>query len=132
MQLTFDHIRNTKTLSIDNQKYVKDTNNPYVFVSVNSVTTIGYAIFENYKCLTDIVIPNSVTNIRYGAFYGCTSLTQIVIPESVTTIENCIFDGCTSLTMVETNNENAYIIEYCKKEYPSVEVIVNHDSYILK
>ena len=133
MILTFNCIHKDKTLSFDNQKYIKNETNPYEFVSVNPVYTIN--IFGYERCwiyLTEIVIPDSVTTISYSAFQSCTSLTKIVIPDSVTFIGYSAFGNCTSLTMVETNNENAYIIEYCKRYHPSVEVIVNHDSYILK
>ena len=98
----------------------------------NSVTTIGHYAFRNCFSLSRLVIPDSVTTIGYAAFYYCSSLSHIIIPDSVTTIGHAVFYGCESLTQVKTNDENAYIIEYCKKYYPSVEVIVVNNSYILK
>jgi len=34
--------------------------------------------------------------------------------------------------MVETDDENAYIIEYCKIYHPEIEIIVTDGSYVLK
>ena len=176
--LTFNIIHNENILYFDNNKYVKDVENPYIFVSVNLITTIGNKAFANCISLTKVIIPNSVTSIGYDAFYNCTSLTKIVIPESVTTIEygvfvdccsltkviipnsvttigdtafrycrsltkviipnsvttigDCVFAHCRSLTTVETNDANAYIIAYCKRYYPNIDVIINNEPYVLK
>ena len=155
MILTFNIIHNKNTLTFAGQEYVRDINNPYVYIAVNPITTIRSCAFYNCKSLTTIVISDSVTTISSCAFDNCTSLTEIVIPDSVTTISHCAFVYCTSLTTInipdsvttignnaivycrtlttiETNNENAYIIEYCKTHYPNIEVIVTNESYVLK
>ena len=155
MELTFNIIHDSDTLTFDNQEYVKDANNPYRFVAVNTFTTINHLafhrclsliqvvipdsvisigdnVFRDCYFLTHIVIPDSVTSIGIYAFYWCTSLTHMVIPASLTHIGNWAFDCCMSLTKVETDDVNAYIIEYCKTYYPSVEVVVNSSSYVLK
>ncbi len=70
----------------------------------NSVTTIGYALFEGCTGLTSVEISNSVTTIESYAFYGCTSLASIEIPNSVTTIGSSAFHGCTSLVSIDFPN----------------------------
>ena len=61
-----------------------------IYVSYNnktySVTSIGYAAFENCTALISVTIPNSVTSIGNSAFSGCTGLTSVTIPNSVTSI----------------------------------------------
>ena len=130
--LTFETIQYTNMLIFGNKKYIKDTDNPYIFISGNSISTIKDWTFYNYSSLTNIIIPDTVTSIGEYAFCHCTSLTSIVIPDTVTTIGGQAFYKCSSLTTIETNNENAYIIEYCKTNYPNIKVIVNDSSYVLK
>ncbi len=71
-----------------------------VIPSDGSVTSIGYAAFEECTGLTSITIPDSVTSIGYAAFEYCTGLTSITIPDSVTSIGNYAFYGCTELTSI--------------------------------
>ena len=113
-------------LTFDGKDYVKDANNPYIFVTVNPVTTIGENVFSCDEFLTEVIIPDSVTSIGDYAFDGCTSLTEIIIPYSVTSIGNSVFNDCKSLTTIKTNNEDDYIVEYCIKYYPNIKFIVEH------
>ena len=130
--LTFNIIHHENIRYFNNKKYVKDVDNPYIFVSVKSVTSIGNSVFANCQSLTNIIIPESVTTIGVYTFYNCESLIHIVIPDTVTIIGEAIFVLCTALTTIETNNENAYIIEYCKRYYPNIEVVVTNEPYVLK
>lgn len=61
------------------------------------VTAIGngaYTIFGNCRdSLTSVVIPNSITTIGWLVFNGCSSLTDITIPDSVTSIGREAFAG---------------------------------------
>ena len=66
----------------------------------DSVTSIGFSVFENYRKLTSVTIPNSVTSIECFAFGCCRSLTNVSIPDSVTYIEGHTFSYCSSLTSV--------------------------------
>ena len=66
----------------------------------DSVTSIGYAAFNDCKSLKGVVIPNSVTSIGMYAFCNCTGLTSVVIPDSVTYIGDFAFYGCTGLTSI--------------------------------
>ena len=56
-----------------------------------SVTSIGWAAFENCSSLTSLNIPASVTSIGRSAFSYCSSLTSINIPAGVTSIEYMAF-----------------------------------------
>ncbi len=90
-----------------------------------NVTSIGETALNDYKAMTQLVIPNSVTSIArhaflrcdnlndvsfntpssltdifFGAFAGCASLTSIIIPDSVTYIGESAFSLCISLMTV--------------------------------
>ena len=69
-----------------------------------SVTSIGYAAFQDCSGLTSITIPNGVTSIGNSAFYGCRGLTFVTIPNSVTTIGYWAFAECSGLTSVTIPN----------------------------
>jgi hypothetical protein len=58
----------------------------------NSVTNIGYGVFDQCTTLKSVEIPDSVISIESNAFYGCSSLSEIVIPDSVTRISPSAFD----------------------------------------
>ena len=103
MQLTFNIIHMENVLTFDGKDYVKDANNPYIFVTVNPVTTIGENVFSCDEFLTEVIIPDSVTSIG-----------------------NSVFNDCKSLTTIKTNNEDDYIVEYCIKYYPNIKFIVEH------
>ena len=102
--LTFNVRHNDDTLIFDGQEYVKDFNDPNIFIAVNLITTIGNRAFQDCPSLTRIDIPNSVTTIGDYAFFNCTSLTDIIIPNSVTTIGDCTFYNCIALNQVVIPN----------------------------
>jgi hypothetical protein len=56
--------------------------------------------FWDCKSLTSITIPNSVTAIGFGMFQGCSRLRSITIPNSVTSIGKFAFYECSSLKSV--------------------------------
>ena len=88
--------------------YMLDENNEYKEVTEivipETITKIGDCQFYGFNNITNITIPNSVEYIGIGAFNDCTSLTSIVIPASVTSIGIGAFSGCTSLTSIEIPN----------------------------
>ena len=80
--------------------YGNDLGNLTSIVIPNSVTSIGYAAFENCSGLKKLTIPESVTSISEQAFTGCSNLTNVIIPNSVNSISNNEFSGCSRLTNV--------------------------------
>ena len=65
-----------------------------------------YMLDENneYKEVTEIVIPETVTKIDNYQFYGFSNITKITIPNSVTSIGDSAFEGCTSLIIIESSS----------------------------
>ena len=61
---------------------------------------MGDFAFIDCSSLTSITIPNSVTSIGYRVFEGCESLTSIAIPNSVTSIGRYAFPDCSALTSI--------------------------------
>ncbi len=82
----------------------------------DSVTSIGYAAFDNCSSLTSVVIPDSVTSIGDYTFYSCDSLTSVVIPDSITTIGEWVFCSCNSLTSILIPNS---VIEIGRSAFQS-------------
>ena len=67
-----------------------------------------YMLNENneYKEVTEIVIPNTITSIGDYQFYGFSNVTSIVIPNSVSSIGIGAFYGCSSLSIYcEANSQ---------------------------
>lgn len=72
----------------------------------NTVVSIGNYAFGGCN-MTSISIPNSVTKLGYGVFNWCSNLTAIVIPSSVTKIDGQQFSGCDNLEKVTVEAENS-------------------------
>ncbi len=66
-----------------------------------SVTTVGYAAFEDCINLTSVTIPNSVTVIRDYGFNRCSGLVSIDVSDSLTSIGGAAFANCSGLTEFE-------------------------------
>ena len=77
-----------------NISFSSSSSNPMCYVSH------FYMLDENneYKEVTEIVIPETVTKIGDYKFYGFGNITNITIPNSVISIGKSAFGGCTSLT----------------------------------
>ncbi len=71
-----------------------------------SVTSIGYAAFQDCSGLTSITIPNGVTSIGGSAFDKCSGLISVVIPNSVFSIGNYAFTDCSSMTSIAVEAGN--------------------------
>ena len=87
--------------------YILDENNEYKEVTEiiipNTIKSIGDYQFDGFDNVKIIEIPNSVTSIGYRAFYECSSLESIEIPNSVTSIGSYAFYECTSFKSVYYN-----------------------------
>jgi len=66
----------------------------------NTVTSIGYAAFQDATSLTSIVMPNNISEIKDYTFSHTHSLTSIVIPDTVTSIGFAAFQYATSLSSI--------------------------------
>ncbi|WP_131783372.1 leucine-rich repeat domain-containing protein [Legionella gresilensis] len=80
-------------LRVDNEDI--DSNGGFTFP--DSVTSIGYAAFEECTDLKKLLIPAQITTIGDWAFWNCTNLKTVVLPENLTKIGQCTFHSCTSL-----------------------------------
>ena len=61
---------------------------------------------NEYKEITEIVIPETITIIGNYQFYGFNYIKSIIIPNSVTSIGLIVFSGCTGLTSIIVNENN--------------------------
>ena len=85
-----------------NHFYMLDENNEYKEVTEivipETITEIGYCQFYGFNNITNITIPNSVTSIGFDAFNDCTGLISIEISDSITSIGGSVFSGCKNLS----------------------------------
>ena len=67
-----------------------------------------YMLNENneYKEVTEIIIPETITKICDYQFYNFKNVTSIEIPNSVTNIGEIAFRGCSSLTSIKVDSGN--------------------------
>ncbi len=104
---------------------------------ITSSNTVQVVHSEDYKNLTDVVIPETVeidgktytvTSIEREAFWGCYNLTSVVIPNTITSIgENAFRDcGLTDINVESGNtkysSENGVLFNFDKTTlvcYPS-------------
>lgn len=79
-------------------------------VMPDSITEIGYSLFEKADKLEHVKLSNSITVIPKEAFKGCTILTHIEIPSSVTIIGDYAFreSGLRSIVVPETVSFSKY------------------------
>ena len=67
-----------------------------------------YVLDENneYKELTEIVIPETITKIGDYQFYGFNYIKNVIISNSITSISSYAFSECISLTSIIVNENN--------------------------
>ena len=73
---------------------------------VLKVSNIDASAFQNYKGITDVVVPEGVTSIGKAAFYNCSSLLSVSIPSTIETLGYASFRNCTALATVNYNATN--------------------------
>ena len=67
------------------------------YIISSTVVSISDWAFED-SSLISVTLPNSVTSIGFAAFNQCTSLSSVALPDSVINIGGAAFDLCLSLT----------------------------------
>lgn len=63
------------------------------------VRSIGKRAFEDWECLSRVVLPKNLNKIGNSAFAG-SGLVEIVLPEGMTQVEGALFRGCRKLRSV--------------------------------
>jgi hypothetical protein len=75
----------------------------------NTLTSIGYGVFQNCNGLTSFTIPDNVISIDgVQEFYGCTGLISFYIGKSLSSISGDAFSFCFGLTTITVDSDNAY------------------------
>ncbi len=104
-------------MDVENYHIASNTSSPYYVLNnkyktatqvilPDTISKIGYSVFEDCTNLTNITIPNSVTTIEYYAFRGCTGLESVELPASVSSVGDGAFSGCSSLSHGVIQNAN--------------------------
>lgn len=97
-----------------------------------NIETIGSGAFNGCNYMTKVTIPDSVTTIAEDAFSGST-IKSLVIPSTVVAIGNQtdwapdIVYGYADTTAEAWADDNSYIFENLKGEYPSQEPVEPDD-----
>ncbi len=60
----------------------------------DTVSSMGYGVFEDCRKLSTVQLPKSLTEIPYSTFCGCFALANVVIPTGVTSIGMYAFRDC--------------------------------------
>ena len=94
---------NSNPMTYASHFYMLDENNEYKEVTEivipETVYKIGNYQFYGFDNIKNVSIPNSVKSIGNNAFQNCTSLTSIIIPKSVTSMGYSVFVYCQNLTI---------------------------------
>ena len=93
-------------------KFEGSTSNPMSYASHFYIMNSN----NEYKEVTEIVIPDTITSIGDYQFDGFTNVTKITIPNSVETIGTYAFAGCSSLTDVYYEGT---LEDWCKISFES-------------
>ena len=75
----------------------------------DSVTSLGYGVFEACDSLTAVRLPAGLARIPESTFWSADNLERIVIPEGITAIGNSAFAYCRKLEYVELPESLVFI-----------------------
>ena len=102
-----------------------------IFEENSQLTTLGYYAFKDCTSLTSIEIPNSVTSIGYRVFENCTSLASVTFGENsqLTEIGGSAFYNCSSLASIEIPNSVIIIEEEAFDKCTSLKELFIEDGY---
>ena len=70
------------------------------FEMPNSVTYVGYGIFQNCYELTDVTLSENLEEVSSSMFWFCENLQNITLPERIRTINSQAFYYCYNLTNI--------------------------------
>lgn len=104
MNLSFDSYAKTP-MSRDSHFFLRDENN-------------------NWKELTELVIPEGTTSINPYNFYDFTHITKIVLPSTLKTIGSHAFYGCSSVEELVLPEGLEYVLDDSLNEMKSLKNIV--------
>ena len=66
-------------------------------ISITGLADVSSTVPENYKQLTEIIIPDGYTTLGKNAFRGCENLVSVHLPDSLVTISDHCFEDCVQL-----------------------------------
>ena len=66
----------------------------------NSITTLGYSVFENCRSLQSASLSSNMREIKNDMFINCDSLTSVFIPNGITKIGSRAFGFCKKLNSI--------------------------------
>lgn len=93
--------------------YIKDESNNYKLLTElvipDNITTINDYCFRNFSSISSITIPSSIKNIPCAAFAECAGLVNLKIENGVTIIEQGAFEDCGVLSNIWLPNSITYI-----------------------
>ena len=101
--ITFDNEK-SNPMAYAKSFYMLGENNEYKEVTEivipEGITKIKNCTFYGFYYITDITLPESLISIGYCAFSRCNKLISITLQEKVTNIGACAFDGCVNLKRI--------------------------------
>ena len=102
------------------EKWCNITFDCFVFGNTSCAKSF-YLLGENneYKEVTEIVLPEGLIAIKKYAFYGFNKLTSITIPDTVTHISSYAFSRCKNLTNIKMSKNitiiGKYAFHFCER-----------------